>query len=95
MNILIPQATIQGVPGARDDAVVNQPFARDDAVVRGFRRIVQSETKIRKHMGRTLWWFANRNGGDDERGKIARTNCEKRWRRFQGVENDDLRGNMP
>jgi hypothetical protein len=43
--------------------VVNQPFARDDAVVRGFRRIVQSETKIRKHMGRTFWCFANRTEG--------------------------------
>jgi hypothetical protein len=63
VNILIPQATIQGVPCARDDAVVNQPFARDDAVVRGFRRIVQSETKIRKHMGRTFWCFANRTEG--------------------------------
>jgi hypothetical protein len=44
---------------ARDNGVVNQPFARDDGMVRGFRRIVQSETKVRKHMGRTFWCFAN------------------------------------
>jgi hypothetical protein len=47
---------------ARDDGVVNQPFMRDDGVVCGFRRI-QSETKVRKHMGRTFWWFANRTEG--------------------------------
>jgi hypothetical protein len=28
--------------------------ARDDGMVRGFRRIVQSKTTVRKHMGRTL-----------------------------------------
>jgi hypothetical protein len=28
--------------------------ARDDGVVHGFRRIVQSETTVRKHLGRTL-----------------------------------------
>jgi hypothetical protein len=60
------QVTIQGVRGMMDHGrVVNQPFTRDDSVVRGFRRIVQSETTVRKHMGRTLWSFANRDGGDD------------------------------
>jgi len=46
---------------ARDDGrVVNQPLARDDGMVRGFKRI-QGETTVRKHMGRTLGSFANRD----------------------------------
>jgi hypothetical protein len=50
---------------ARDNSrMVNQPLARDDGVVRGFSGI-QGETTVRKHMGSTLWLFANRDGGND------------------------------
>ena len=65
-NALVVCKSDRGDGEHPDSSGDDSRYARDDGVVRGFRRIVQSETTVRKYMGRTLWSFANPNGqGDD------------------------------